>query len=167
LVHGSAIARSPLSRPRSLLSAARPAICALSRQQTRPRCPLSRPRSLARHHGKRINTSREGLCCSIEGPTPLSSLLSLSPAICAKNCHHLRAPALLSAICRHPWQLCPCPQIARKFMAVAPRSPLCSPPPSMAASVRAHKSRADSWQARPAPKFPPARDPPRIAHGSP
>jgi hypothetical protein len=35
--------------------------------------------------------------------------------------------ALLSAICRHPWQLCPRPQITRIFMAVTPRSPLCSP----------------------------------------
>jgi hypothetical protein len=40
-------------------------------------------------------------------------------------------------------------------MAAAPRSPLCSRPPSMAASVRAHKSRVGSWQPRPAPKFPP------------
>jgi hypothetical protein len=90
----------------------------------------------------------------MEGPTLLSSLLSLSPAICAKNRRHLRAPALLSAIRRHPWQLCPRPQIVRRFMAAAPHSPLRSLPPSMAASVRAHKSHADSWQARPAPKFP-------------
>jgi hypothetical protein len=81
-VHGSAICRGPLSS------------LALSRQQThpRPRCPISSLRSLARHHGRRINTSREGPCGSMEGLTPLSSLLSLSPAICAKNRRHLRAP---------------------------------------------------------------------------
>ena len=32
---------------------------------------------------------------------------------------HLCGPALHSVIRRHPWQLCPCPQIARRFKADA------------------------------------------------
>jgi hypothetical protein len=45
--------------------------------------------------------TREGPHGSMEGPTPLSSLLSLSPAIYALSRHHLRTLALLSDVRRH------------------------------------------------------------------
>jgi hypothetical protein len=100
----------------------------------------------------------------LEGPTPLSSLMSLSPAICAKNRRHLRAPlcnpppsmaalsaptnraqihgspALLSSLQSatilgaHTSAVCPAPRSSLQSTAIH------------GSSVRAHKSRADSWQ---------------------
>jgi hypothetical protein len=120
-VHGSAVYSRPLS------SLVPPALCysPLDPQfalyfAARPSLPpLS---SLARHHGRKISHQGRSTC-SMEGPTPLSSLLSLSPAICTLSRHHLRAP----------------------------RSPLCSPPPWQPLSVPTNRAKSQaraSWQPR-------------------
>jgi hypothetical protein len=141
LVHGSAICRRPLSS-HSVSPSPPPSPAIMEGEST--------------HRGK--------VRVVLEGPTPLSSLMSLSPAICAKNRRHLRAPlcnpppsmaalsaptnraqihgspALLSSLQSamilgaHTSAVCPAPRSSLQSTAIH------------GSSVRAHKSRADSWQ---------------------
>jgi hypothetical protein len=126
-VHGSAVARSPLSRCLANRPALAPAV--LSRASDLSPAIME---GESTHPGK--VRPRSPLCCLSRPPS--------APIIAAIS-------ALLSAIRRHPWQLCPRPQIARRFMAVAPRSPLCSPPRSaLLSAIRRHP-----WQLCPRPQI--------------
>jgi hypothetical protein len=76
-------------------------------------------------------------------PAPaLPSLLSLSPTVCALSRRHIRAPALLSAVCRHPWQPLSAPTNRARFVAAAPRSQITSVRPIKPSSPSAQISRA-------------------------
>jgi hypothetical protein len=58
---------------------------------------LSRAPALSAAIVEGESPTMEGPHSSMEGPTPLSSLLSLPPAICALSGRHLRVAALFSA----------------------------------------------------------------------